>query len=100
MRAMIAGFQHPAQRELLAPFAPRYFDALEGMWASRETEVAIAFTSGLYPRVLIGPETVELTDRYLNDRRPAPAIRRLLSEGRDDVQRAMRARAKDGSSSA
>ncbi len=97
LRATIGGFQQPGQREILEPYRERYFDALEGVWATRELEVALGFTSGLYPRVLIEQQTVDTTDRYLEATRPAAPLRRLLVEGRDDVLRALRARAKDAS---
>jgi aminopeptidase N len=95
MRAMIAGFQQPGQGELIEPYVGPYFDALEALWADRAIEVAIGFTSGLYPRVLVEPATIEMTDRYMAERSPSPPCRRMLVEGRDDVLRAMRARAKD-----
>ncbi len=97
LRATIGGFQQPGQRDLLEPYRDRYFAALERIWATRELEVALGFTSGLYPRVVIEQKTVEDTDRYIETARPGATLRRLLAEGRDDVQRALRARAKDAS---
>jgi aminopeptidase N len=95
LRATIAGFQNAGQRELLQPYRERYFDALAPIWATSELEVAIGFTSGLYPRVVIDPATIDSTDRYIADERPPAPLRRLLLEGRDDVVRAMRARTID-----
>ena len=97
MRATIGGFQQHGQRDLLEPYRSRYFDTLAEVWAERELEVALGFTAGLYPRLVIDEGTLEATDRYIADQRPAPALRRLLIEGRDDVSRALRARAKDAS---
>ena len=95
LRATIAGFQQHGQRDLLEQYRARYFDALAEVWAERELEVALGFTAGLYPRVVIDQATIEETDRYIADERPAATLRRLLAEGRDDVVRALRARAKD-----
>ena len=96
MRAMMAGFSHPSQVALLEPYRSRYFDAVGSFWADRATEIAIGFTAGLYPRVLVGQDTVDATDRFLSERSPIPPCRRLIVEGADDVLRALRARAKDG----
>ena len=96
MRAMVGGFWHPSQVELLEPYRARYFEALGSFWSDRPTEVAIGFSAGMYPRVLVEQETVEETDRFLADGNPVSPCRRLVVEGRDDVLRALRAREKDG----
>jgi aminopeptidase N len=44
----------------------------------------------------ISEETVRATDEYIAATDPPAALRRLLSEGRDDVLRALRCQAKDG----
>jgi len=95
MRAMMAGFSHPAQTDVLGPYRSRYFDVVGSFWSERATEIAIGFTSGLYPRVLIEQPTIEETDRFLAKGGPVAPCRRLVGEGRDDVVRALRARDKD-----
>ena len=97
MRAMMAGFSHPAQTDVLKPFRSRYFAAVGSFWSERATEVAIGFTSGMYPRILVEPSTIEETDRFLDKGSPVAPCRRLVVEGRDDVLRALRAREKDAS---
>jgi aminopeptidase N len=95
MRAIMRGFHRYEQRSLLEPYAPIYFATLDPFWKSRTIEVALAFAGGMYPRVLIGQRTVRMTDDFLNsDSHPGP-VRRILLEGRDTIQRAMRARAFD-----
>jgi aminopeptidase N len=93
--ALIHGFQQPAQEALLKPYAAAYFDALGAYWDERDLEVALAFTRGMYPHGVVHQRTVELTDAFLDGREVPGAVRRLLVEGRDQVQRAMRARARD-----
>jgi aminopeptidase N len=93
--ALIQGFQQPAQEALLEPYAAAYFDALGAYWDERDLEVALAFTRGMYPHGIVHQRTVELTDSFLDGREVPGAVRRLLVEGRDQVQRAMRARARD-----
>ncbi|MFL6131096.1 MAG: aminopeptidase N [Mycobacteriales bacterium] len=96
--AIIAGFQHPAQHELTAPYVQPYFDIIVDVWERRTSEIAQNVVIGLFPDA-IAPETVAAADAFLADASgdpvPPPPLRRLVSEGRDDVQRALRARARD-----
>jgi aminopeptidase N len=50
---------------------------------------------GLYPTLLVSPAVVARTDAYLAGSDVPPALARLLLEGRDGVNRALRARARD-----
>jgi aminopeptidase N len=93
----LPGFHRFDQVDLLRPYAEPYFQALPKVWDEWSHEVALAFTSGMYPRTIIDPETVEMTDRFLQDHAPSFAARRLLLEGRDTTLRAIKARAKDAS---
>ena len=95
MRAIIGGFQQPEQAELLRPYAGRYFDQLGPVFGTRSMEVALAFTSGMYPQMLVEEDVVAMTDAYIASALPPAPVRRLLLEGRDSLQRALRARACD-----
>ena len=53
------------------------------------------FTSNAYPLTQISEHTVELTDAYLAETDPPAALRRLLLECRDSVERALRCQARD-----
>ena len=90
--ATITGFQQSEQLELLEPYAVRYFDAVGTVWAERSSEMAQSIVVGLFPHLLVSPTTVQLTDAYLDANEVPPALRRLLLEGRDTVERALRAR--------
>jgi aminopeptidase N len=50
---------------------------------------------GLFPALLVEPETLELTDAYLREQAPVPPLRRLLTESRDAMARALRAQDRD-----
>jgi aminopeptidase N len=92
--ATVGGFVQPDQVDLLRAYRDRYFEALPRVWRERTNEMAQAITVGLYPFLLVDDETVAATDAFLaGDRNPA--MRRLVSEGRDGVLRAARARARD-----
>ncbi|MBT2386696.1 aminopeptidase N [Streptomyces sp. ISL-11] len=94
--ATIAGFDQPGQRELLAPYARRYFEVIERVWRERSIEIGMAVVRGLFPMLQDGPRTLEATDEWLAGHPDAaPALRRLVLESRDDLARALRAQACD-----
>jgi aminopeptidase N len=94
-RSLLQGFQHPTQVALTAPYAPKFFDAVDGVWARSDSEPAQEFVMLAYPAYQVTEETVRLTDEWLaRDGHPA-SLRRLVAEGRDGVLRALKARAKD-----
>jgi aminopeptidase N len=93
--AVIAGFAHPEQLELLAPWVEPYFEVIGRVWKERTAEFAQNIVVGLYPGLLVTPETVARTDAYLASHDVQPALARLLLEGRDGVARALRARERD-----
>jgi aminopeptidase N len=94
--AIITGFAHPAQRDLLAEFAERYFDDVAGVWERRSSERAQPTVVGLFPSWAVQQSTVDTADRWLAQERP-PALRRLVSEGRAGIVRALAAREFDRS---
>ncbi|MEE6262684.1 aminopeptidase N [Plantactinospora sonchi] len=94
-RALLQGFQHPAQIELTAPYAERFFAEAGRVWASRDSEPAQEFVILAYPAYQISEEIIQATDVWLAESgHPAP-LRRLVAEGRDGVLRALKARARD-----
>ena len=74
----------------------RYFETIGEVWIQRSGEIARAIAVGLYPDA-ISDSAVAAADAFLADMSLPPALRRLVSEGRDDVQRALRARQRDAS---
>jgi aminopeptidase N len=56
--------------------------------------MARSIVVGLYPDA-ISDSAVAAADAFLADPSVPPALRRLVSEGRDDVQRALRARQRE-----
>ena len=97
VEATIAGFVQPSQRELIAPYAPRYFAAIERLWADRSIQIGMDVVRGLFPSLQDDEETLAATDAWLAAHESAaPALRRLVLEARDDLARALRAQACDG----
>ncbi|MEW2317012.1 aminopeptidase N [Streptomyces bauhiniae] len=94
--AVIIGFVQTDQRELLAPYTDRYFDSVKTAWDSRSHEMAQQIAVGLYPSVQVSEETLRKTDAWLTSVDPTPALRRLISESRAGVERALKAQRADG----
>ncbi|MFF3907103.1 aminopeptidase N [Streptomyces sp. NPDC001848] len=96
VEATIAGFAQPSQRELLAPYAEKYFTAIDRVWAERSIQIGMHVVRGLFPALQDSPGTLEATDAWLAAHEDAPpALRRLVLEARDDLARALRAQSCD-----
>ncbi|MFF6953491.1 aminopeptidase N [Streptomyces iakyrus] len=93
--AVIGGFVQTDQREVLAPYADRYFEVVKDIWESRSHEMAQQIAVGLYPAVQVSQETLDKTDAWLASAEPNAALRRLVSESRAGVERALRAQRAD-----
>ncbi len=94
-RAIIAGFVHPGQADVLAPYTKHYFEAIGPVWERRSSEVAQTVVVGLYPSWDISSQGLEAADWFLGGLHVPPALRRLVLEGRAGVERALNARAFD-----
>ncbi|GEL20798.1 aminopeptidase N [Pseudonocardia asaccharolytica] len=90
--AIISGFSHPARRALLTPYVERYFAEVADVWARRTSERAQPVVLGLFPSWAVDERTVEAADAWLADGSHPPALRRLVSEGRAGIVRALAAR--------
>ncbi|MFI5804538.1 aminopeptidase N [Streptomyces sp. NPDC051561] len=93
--AVIGGFVQTDQRELLAPYTEKYFAAVKGIWDSRSYEIGQQIAVGLYPALQVSQETLDATDAWLASAEPSAALRRLVSESRSGVERALKAQAAD-----
>jgi aminopeptidase N len=97
-RATLDGFASPESDELLAPYAQRYFDVVANVWRDWSSDMAQYFAQNAYPSWDISEEAAATTDAYIERTDPPAALRRLLTEGRDDVARALRCRHRDAQS--
>ncbi|MFE0027177.1 aminopeptidase N [Amycolatopsis sp. NPDC059021] len=89
--SLISGFSHPGQKALLGSYVAKYFDVVDEVWQRRSSERAQPTIIGLYPSWAVEPATVEASDAWLAGDHPA-ALRRLVSEGRAGIVRALAAR--------
>ena len=94
-RAVLGGFIDLDHPELMRPYQDGYFGAIGDVWRDWSSAMAQDFVSDLYLICPLSTGTVAATDAYLAGHPVPDALRRLLSEGRDDVLRCLRCQAKD-----
>ncbi|GAA3974853.1 aminopeptidase N [Streptomyces marokkonensis] len=101
VEATIAGFEQASQRELIAPYAQKYFAAIERVWSERSIQIGMEVVRGLFPSLRDSQDTLDATDAWLSAHEDAaPALRRLVLEARDDLARALRGQACDAAAAA
>ncbi|WP_404960102.1 aminopeptidase N [Streptomyces sp. 147326] len=98
--AVIGGFVQTDQRELLAPYIAQYFAAVKEVWDTRSHEIAQQIAVGLYPTLQVSADTLDATDAWLASAEPNAALRRLVSESRAGVERALKAQSADAAAAA
>ena len=95
LRAVAGGFGQYGQENLLRPYLERYLGSLDRWWEGRTRDEAISLARGLFPSTLIDGDAVAAVDDALADGGRPPPLRRILVEGKDGLERALRARALD-----
>ena len=88
-RAALAGFIDHDQQELLAPYVDRYFEVVSDVWRDWTPDMARWFVSYAYP-IADDPAVITKTTELMARTSPAAGLARLLIEGRDGAQRALR----------
>jgi aminopeptidase N len=94
-RSIAAAFQRPGQEDLLAPYVDRYLELAETVWEARGTQLASNILVLMFPRALPTQEVLDKVSAWLARTEANPAARRLVSEGRADLERALRAQVRD-----
>jgi aminopeptidase N len=95
-RMRMEGLVYPGSAEHLAQFNDAYFEVAETLWAHPSSEIGLSTLTGLYPVWDISAEGLARADRFLERELPA-GLRRVVSEQRDRVARALRNREFDAS---
>jgi len=95
--AKLAGFMRALHRPLLAAYVDPYFDLLLETWGKKSYEVASKFVTGMYPAYITNQSTLDKTIYWLENtgKDGQAGLRRLVSEGRDSLERALAVQAKD-----
>ncbi len=94
-RSIALAFQEPGQAELLAPYVERYLDVAASVWEAKGTYRATLILTWMFPSALVDPATRDRVAAWLADTGANPAARRLVGEGLADLDRALRAQARD-----
>jgi aminopeptidase N len=97
--AIINGFSHYAQKQLLTPYLDRYFNEIAEVWDRRTSERAQSCVLGLFPSWAVEQRCVDVAGAWLEAGEHPSALRRLVSEGQAGVIRALAARACDAGES-
>ena len=90
--AIVCGFGHLSQKQILAPYVDRYFAEIDEMWGRRTSRHAECAVRGLFPSWAVEQRCVEVADLWLAGDQHPSALCRLVSEGRAEVVRALAAR--------
>jgi aminopeptidase N len=86
-----------ANAQLLAPYVEKYFQDVLKMWNTKTFKMAEYAVVNLYPISLATTELAEKTRSFLDTPEVVaiPALRRLLVENLDPIDRALKVQAKD-----
>jgi aminopeptidase N len=94
--AVVRAFNMPEHAELLAPYAAKYFEQLPAIWAARADLLRLFLGGGLFPYTAASPELLSAVDAFLAEPGRDPSMGRVVIEGRDIVEKALRSRALPG----
>jgi aminopeptidase N len=97
IRSIAVAFQQPGQADVLAPYVDKYLDAAGTLWEERGVFHASTVLTAMFPRELATETTRDKVAEWLASSKANPAARRYVTEGLDEVERALRAQACDAS---
>jgi aminopeptidase N len=91
------GFSRGANVELLAPYVEKYFQDVLKMWNTKTFKMGQYAILNLYPISLATKELADKTRAFLDTPEivAIPALRRMLVENLDPIDRALKVQAKD-----
>ncbi|HEY2074815.1 MAG TPA: aminopeptidase N [Streptosporangiaceae bacterium] len=89
-------FNAAEHADLLAPYAEKYFEQLPSIWATRADLLRVFLGRELFPYTSASPELLDRIDAFLAESGQDPSISRVVIEGRDTVEKALRSRAVPG----
>jgi aminopeptidase N len=89
-------FNTAEHADLLAPYAEKYFAQLPAIWATRADLLRVSLGRELFPYSSASPELLDRIDAFLAESGRDPSLSRVVIEGRDVVEKALRSRALPG----
>ena len=87
------GFGQPEHADLLAPYAEKYFAQLPAIWAARPEMIRILLGRVLFPYAAASTGLLRRVDEFLAAADHHRGMARVVIEGRDIAEKALRARA-------
>jgi len=85
-------FNTAEHADLLAPYADKYFEQLPSIWATRADLLRVSLGRELFPYSSASPELLDRIDAFLAESGHDPSLSRVVIEGRDVVEKALRSR--------
>jgi aminopeptidase N len=85
-------FFRPGQLDLTAPYVERYFTDIAATAKLRAGGVVDQSAKLAFPRFAVTEETLQLAERSASGDDMTPGVRRAVSDGADDLRRALRVR--------
>ncbi|MEV6601607.1 aminopeptidase N [Actinoplanes sp. NPDC051346] len=92
LEATAQGFWQPEQLDLVTDYAERYFAEVAGLLERRTGMSGERVAAAAYPSVVVSPRTRQLAAELLADPGISSIARRVVTDGDDDIRRALRAR--------
>jgi aminopeptidase N len=90
------GFGIGEQADLTKGYVDAYFAVLPRLWAERPEQMRSLLVARLFPQTAASPELIRRVDAFLEAEPRDNALRRVLIEARDGVERALKSRALEG----
>ncbi len=85
-------FNVPEHADLLRPYVGKYFQVLPEIWASRDGLLRLFLGQALFPYTAASPELLQRVAEFLGQPHLDPALARVVGEGRDVAEKALRSR--------
>jgi len=85
-------FNTAEHADLLAPYADKYFEQLPSIWATRADLLRVGLGRELFPYSAASPQLLDRIDAFLAESGHDPSLSRVVIEGRDVVEKALRSR--------
>lgn len=94
LEAVAAGFASTPRADLAAPYAEKYFKAVDWIWKNKTFHMAEALLEGLYPVYADPEDLAEMGGAWLEDHADADnALRRIVIENVESSRRTLKVRA-------
>ena len=93
LEAVARGFSATPRSDLAEPFAAKYFETVDWVWANKTYHMADALLNGLYPGYADPATLVKLGDAWLDEHIAADnALKRLIVENVASSHRTLKVR--------